>query len=289
MAASRWGALALALSLSMPASARDAVTWYLDPTFPPAHIGTGRYAGTGILDSELNWLIARLPQFDHVVVESNAARYWNEVGHGDGRCSPAALKTPKREKMALFSAPAVMVWGVMLMVRNDRLPELREMHGPSGDFDFAKVIRQETLQGVANVGRSYGVTIDPLLTSPEGRRAVHVVSNTLQGLRMVTSGRADYAIGYSTELGYFRKIDGSSEPITILPIEGVNRYSYGFVACSDQPVGRAAIAAINEVLAHEGAPPPYMREAQQWLNDKEFGEIMAPALWSAGDGGRYRD
>ena len=93
MGASRWGGLVLSLSLCVPASAKDTVTWFLDPSLPPAHITSGRYAGQGINDRELGWLIEHLPQFDHMVVDSTAARTWHEIGRTDARCSSAALKS----------------------------------------------------------------------------------------------------------------------------------------------------------------------------------------------------
>jgi uncharacterized protein (TIGR02285 family) len=81
---------ALLLVFCLPASAKETVTWYLDPTLPPAHIASGRFAGQGINDRELSWLIGHLPQFDHVVLDSTAARTWHEIGRTDARCSPGA-------------------------------------------------------------------------------------------------------------------------------------------------------------------------------------------------------
>lgn len=281
MAASRWSALALTLGLFVPASAKDTITWYLDPSFPPAHIPSGRYAGQGLNDRELRWLIEQLPQFDHVIVDSTAARTWHEIGHADARCSPAALKTPEREKTAVFSTPALQSWGLMVMVRQDRLAATHSVRGPSETIDLARLFASGSLRGAVNEGRSYGPVIDPLLSVAKAQKSVQPVSDSLQALRMVTAGRADYVLGYSYELGYFRKIDGSDEPIVILPIEGVNRYSAAYAACSDKPVGRAVIASVNEALARENGPPPYMQDAKQWLNDKEYGEMMLPSRWGA--------
>lgn len=289
MGARFWGTLALSLSLCLPAAAKDTITWYLDPSLPPAHIPSGRYAGQGLNDLELKWLIEHLPQFDHVVVDSTAARTWYEIGRTDARCSSAALKTPEREKVAVFSTPALQSWGLMVLVRQDRLAATRDLHGPSENIDLARLLTSDRLRGVINKGRSYGPVIDPLLANAEAQKSVQSVSDSLQALRMVTAGRADYVIGYAMELGYFRKIEGSEEPVVILPIEGVKRDSAAYVACTDQPIGRAVIAAVNEALARENGPPPYMRDAKQWLNDKEYGEYMAPARWIFGDGGRYRD
>jgi uncharacterized protein (TIGR02285 family) len=271
---------AFLLFFCLPAAARETVTWFVDQSYPAAHIASGPYEGQGLLDRELKWLIAHLPQYDHEVVDSTGARTWREIGRKDARCSSGALKTPEREKKALFSVPATRAWNVMLIVRDDRLSAMRGAQAVSGNMDLARLFQQDGLHGVVNIGRSYGPFIDPLLSSPDGKRAVGVVSNSIQGLRMVMAGRADYAIGYSHELAYFRKVDGSSEPVTIMPIEGVDRYSTGYIACSDQPIGRAVISAINAAIAREGVPPPYMVEAKQWLNDKEFDEISSPALWS---------
>jgi uncharacterized protein (TIGR02285 family) len=272
---------ALALIVCLPAAAKETVTWFINSSFPPAHIAAGRFAGEGINDRELTWLIAHLPQFDHLIVNSTSARSWYEMGRGDARCVASALKTPEREKQAVFSVPAAMSWGIMLLVRDDRLPDLRKLHGPSGDIDLFRLMADSALHGVVSSGRGYGAVIDHLIASPEGQHAVQRVADSLQTLRMVAAGRADYAIGYPFELGYFRKMDGSSEPITILPIEGISRYFSAFVACSNQVIGRSVIEAVNAALAQEGPPPPYMKAAKQWLNDKEFSEIMTPSLWTA--------
>ena len=238
------------------------------------------YAGAGIADLELKWLIAQLPQFDHIVLNSSGARGWKEIAQNDGRCIPAAVKSPARQKVAAFSnTPAVTSWGVMLMTRQDRFPALAELRTASGEIDLARLIGRNDLHGVVNKGRSYGTLIDPMLGTPEGRVAVQPVSDSQQALHMVTAGRADYAVGYPHELNYFQRLDSAQGPIVALPIAGQDRFAPGFVACSDKILGRTVIDAVNAVLSRAGTPPPYMNEARQWYSDKEFAEISAPARW----------
>ena len=70
----RGTAAALSLLFCLPVAAKDTVTWFVDQSYPPAHIASGPYVGEGILDRELSWVIAHLPQYDHIVVGSTAAR-----------------------------------------------------------------------------------------------------------------------------------------------------------------------------------------------------------------------
>jgi uncharacterized protein (TIGR02285 family) len=186
---------ALSLIFCLPVSAKEMVTWFIDPGFPPAYIASGPYAGMGLVDKELAWLIAHLPQFDHKVVNSTAPRSWHEIDRKDARCIAAALKSPAREKLAAFSAPALKAWGLMLLVRNDRLAQLSKLHGPSGDIDLSLLFGDSSLHRVISSGRGYGPVIDALVATAEGQQAVWKVPDPLQSLRMVSAGRADYTIG----------------------------------------------------------------------------------------------
>jgi len=67
--------------------------------------------------------------------------------------------------------------------------------------------------------------------------------------------------------------------MTAIPIAGQPRILYTRVACSDGPIGRRAIARIDELLGQAGTPPPYFAATGRWYDPQDFRELSSQATW----------
>ncbi|MNV73792.1 hypothetical protein D3C71_1669620 [compost metagenome] len=68
-------------------------------------------------------------------------------------------------------------------------------------------------------------------------------------LQMQQLGRLQLVLGYWHEVRYLvQQQGGSLQDYLFHPIQGVSRYQFFHVGCSDSPLGREAILHINQLL-----------------------------------------
>jgi len=99
--------------------------------------------------------------------------------------------------------------------------------------------------------RSYSTQIDDIL-----RQLPDTVFNRHYGndataslLQMQRLGRLQLVLGYWPEVRYLiQQQGGSLDEYQFHPIQGVNRYQFLHVGCSDSPLGREAVAHIDQLL-----------------------------------------
>ena len=263
---------------ALGAEAGEHIDW-IATDFPPAHIVSGDLAGTGILDIETRYLTGNMPDFTHAVRHTSNIRGWALLKERDGVCVAGAIDLPERRQFALYSRrPAMAILGPQVLVRRDQLERFAPFRNAAGEIDLDALAADGSLHAARTGDRPLGDGIEHV-TSGAGQARIASLATSGQAVTMLDKARVDYAFGYANELAYYRLVHPGSAEMTAIRIAGQPRILFTKVACSDGPVGRHAIARIDELLGLAGTPPPYFEATGRWYDPDDFRELSAPASW----------
>ena len=262
------------------ACAREIVPWaVLD--FPPFQIRDGEHRGSGSFDGLLDLLVRQLPDLDHDIVTMSFARREEEIRQGHRLCTPGLFRTPAREKLLVFSLPALIHLDNRLVIRAGRAGGLET--GQPVDLD-ALLARRDLIGGIISE-RSFAPNIDPLLRQHVG--APNIVMRSIrssQMYEMLMKGEIDYTILFPHEAAYLARSLGHAEETRILPIAGTPPYIFTHVACTRGPWGEAMIERIDRILLERRTSPEYRPLSERWYVDSDkalirryYPQMLAPA------------
>ncbi|MDZ3996242.1 TIGR02285 family protein [Pseudomonas sp. Teo4] len=269
----RWltGLLGLLFALATgPVLAKERLLW-LVRDLPPFTILEGAEKGQGVIDRLLPQLIAQMPEYEHDIVRVNRARGIQMLQ--DPRtltCDPTLLWTPEREKFVHFSIPSLGVLsGGLLVRRQDQAvvaPYLLEQQ-----VDLKRLLTDTQLKLGIVAERSYSAQVDAILRQlPDEAFSRHYGNDaTASLLQMQERGRLKLVLGYRHEVSYLTgQQGGSKDDFLFYPILGVNRFQFLHVGCSDTPLGRQAVAHIDQLLPalRQNTLPEYYA---RWLDPEQ--------------------
>ena len=266
----------LLLSMALtPVQARERLLW-LVRDLPPFTIFEGAEKGQGVVDQMLPLLIEQMPEYDHAIVRVNRARGIQMLqDRSSFTCDPTLLWTAERAKFVHFSVPTLGVMSGGLVVRKQGEALLAPfLEGQQVDLKALLDSTQLKLGIVA--GRSYSTQIDDILRQlPDTVFSRHYGNDaTASLLQMQQLGRLQLVLGYWPEVRYLiQQQGGSLDDYRFHPIQGVNRYQFLHVGCSDSPLGREAIAHIDQLLPalrQDTLPALYAR----WLDPELRGDYL---------------
>lgn len=253
--------------LWQPASAKERLFW-LVRDLPPFTIFEGPEKGQGVIDQLLPLLIGQMPEYDHSIVRVNRARGIQMLQDPNSfTCDPTLLWTPERAGYVRFSMPALGVLSGGLVLRKDS-QALVAPYLDGQQVDLHGLLSKTTLQLGVVAERSYGSQIDAILRQlPDSALSRHYGNDaTANLLQMQQLGRLQLVLGYWHEVRYLvQQQGGSLADYRFYPVQGVPRYQFLHVGCSDTELGRAAIAHIDQLLPalrQEALPAQYAR----WLD-----------------------
>jgi len=196
-------------------------------------------------------LIRQMPEYDHAIVRVNRARGIQMLQDASSfTCDPTLLWTAERAKYVHFSKPTLGVISGGLVVRNQGAALLAPfLDGQQIDLKGLLNATQLKLGIVAE--RSYSTQIDDILRQlPDSALSRHYGNDaTASLLQMQRLGRLPWVLGYWPEVRYLiQQQGGALDEYQFHPIQGVNRYQFLHVGCSDSPLGREAVAHIDQLL-----------------------------------------
>ncbi|WP_416467116.1 TIGR02285 family protein [Pseudomonas sp. LFS044] len=241
--------LLLAMAIT-PVQAKERLLW-LVRDLPPFTIFEGEGKGQGVVDQMLPLLIRQMPEYDHAIVRVNRARGIQMLQDASSfTCDPTLLWTAERAKYVHFSKPTLGVISGGLVVRNQGAALLAPfLDGQQIDLKGLLNATQLKLGIVAE--RSYSTQIDDILRQlPDSALSRHYGNDaTASLLQMQRLGRLPWVLGYWPEVRYLiQQQGGALDEYQFHPIQGVNRYQFLHVGCSDSPLGREAVAHIDQLL-----------------------------------------
>jgi len=241
-------ALLLAL-LMAPAQAKERLLW-LVRDLPPFTVYEGSDKGQGVIDQMLPLLIEQMPEYDHSIIRVNRARGIQMLQDSTTfTCDPTLLWTAERAKFVHFSQPTlgVLSSGVVVRKPGQGLAPFLDGHL----IDLKGVLGNTGLKLGIVAERSYSSQVDEILRQlPDSALSRHYGNDaTANLLQMQQLGRLQLVLGYWPEVRYLiQQHGGSPTDYDFHPIQGVDRYQFLHVGCSDSPLGRAAISHIDQLL-----------------------------------------
>ncbi|MFT0868732.1 TIGR02285 family protein [Pseudomonas sp. CAM1A] len=241
--------LVLGALAAQTAGAKERLLW-LVRDLPPFTIFEGPANGQGVIDQLLPMLIAQMPEYDHQIVRVNRARGLQMLQEPTFTCDPTLLWTPERARYVHFSQPSLGVLSSGLVVRK-RDQALLEPYLDGQQVDLQRLLAQTRLKLGIVAERSYSVQVDDVLKQlPDSAFSRHYGNDaTASLLQMQQLGRLQLVLGYWPEVRYLiQQQNGSLDDYRFYPIRGVDRYQFLHVGCSDTPLGREAIAHIDQLL-----------------------------------------
>ncbi|WP_446731426.1 TIGR02285 family protein [Pseudomonas sp. PSKL.D1] len=241
----------LFIGLAMvPVHAKERLLW-LVRDLPPFTIFEGSGKGQGVIDQMLPLLIAQMPEYEHSILRVNRARGLQMLQDPKSlTCDPTLLWTPERAKFVHFSIPSLGVLSGGLIVRKTAQQSLAP-YVEGQQVDLASLLDNTQLK-LGIVGeRSYGTQIDEILRQlPDSALSRHYGNDaTANLLQMQQLGRLQLVLGYWHEMLYLLQQQRVPlEDYEFHPINKVNRFQFLHVGCSDTPLGRQAVAHIDQLL-----------------------------------------
>lgn len=240
--------LLLALALP-PALAKERLIW-LVRDLPPFTVSEGTEKGQGVIDRMLPLLIEQMPEYDHSIVRVNRARGLQMLRAGHFVCDPTLIWTAERARFVQYSMPALGALSSGLVVHKQNEQQLAGFTDGAA-IDLKGLLTQTPLKLGIVAERSYGTQIDEMLRSLPDSVFNRHYGNDATGslLQMQQLGRLQLVLGYWPEMRYLiQQHGGSPADYRFHPIQGVNRYQFLHVGCANTPLGRAAIAHIDQLL-----------------------------------------
>jgi len=242
-------ALLLAL-LMAPAQAKERLLW-LVRDLPPFTVFEGTEKGQGVIDQMLPLLIEQMPEYDHSIIRVNRARGIQMLQDpASFTCDPTLLWTAERAKFVYFSQPTLGVLSSGVVVRKAGQALLAPFLDGQ-QVDLKGLLGNTRLKLGIVAERSYSNQVDEILRQlPDSAFSRHYGNDaTANLLQMQQLGRLQLVLGYWPEVRYLiQQHGGSPTDYQFHPIQGVNRYQFLHVGCSDTPLGRAAISHIDQLL-----------------------------------------
>ncbi len=263
---------ALALLCAHPLAAAETVTW-LTTDLPPQYIGEGKFAGLGIKDQQLRLIHKELSDYEHRDIQASIGRLWYEMQRTDGVCGLGVLRSPERDKIAVFTERPVPVPGFRLIIKTDHLDAFRPFMSGEDEIDLTALKQNHRLSGGYVVDRVYPPQMMEFITDPEHQSRLERSIGSERLYQLLRSNRVDFVLGLGYEARYYDTLQEDDAPLTALIVKGTDRLIRGYTACSDRPLGRAVIARLDALQREDSFWRQWIAPLQRWLDPADFAAL----------------
>jgi uncharacterized protein (TIGR02285 family) len=264
---SRLRLLALLVAvLAARAAPAETVTWMLGE-LPPLVVTEGTLAGQGAGQIGFRMLSERLGQFSWRIEHASALRILYEIERRDGICSFGFAKLPEREGKMVFGIRPMVVPGFGVILREDRLPEFQRVLDRNGAVDLSLLGQAEGMTGGYVRARPH---FDGVKRFIEAHPSSLVADDAVKLFRQLQARHIDFLFGLRDETNYFAALLGQRDRFAALPIAGTDQFGLAYMVCSNGPLGRKAMAALDDYLADDRHWAEFMAPWQQWLAPGDY-------------------
>jgi len=239
-----------ALHAAEPKLANSATWCQFD--LPPLYIIDGPDANKGSVDTQAQFLMRHMPEYQHQTQVSNIRRVGEQMRNHEHVVCAGMQKNAERETYMVFSLPFVGALPPMLVMPRSKLERMRPYLNAAGEVRLPALVEGSPMVLGLAFGRSYGRDIDATMLTFKDRPNVMVRpsgQDLTEGLiKMMSLNRIDYTIAYASELSVFSKALGTEHEIVSLPIEGLPRYIPIYITAPADDWGRVFIERVNQLL-----------------------------------------
>ena len=254
-----------------PALADETVLWpYF--SFPPMVVldEAGKPSGINITIQDM--LFEALPQFEHQRIQSPFTRSMSNVKAGATYCFTGLLRTPEREQWLAYSLPCRLSAPNVILARKGEMQGLVR----DGAASVAELLEQPGLRLGLVSGFRYGQGLDEIIASaqPDSVYHIHSLESAGHQIDLLLAGRIDWLITFPTQALYQARASGALDRLDFIPIAEPQEYIVGYVACTDNELGRQVIQGVDQVLADRVPTPAYREIFAGWVDQKQRATFM---------------
>ena len=265
------GIVALSLCLlSAQAFCKQTITWY-QPDFPPYVITKGENVADGIDNRTVQYLIDRLPEYQHRFQVGSYKRILTYLRRGrEGVVTPLFI-TPERQQYLVYSDTAsYLPLSNGLVVNREDLQRFEPYIQKKGTVDIDRLMQSgEYIIGITS-GRSYSGIIDKMIRQYKDNGILYERTGPdhLGILKMLRSRRINAAFGFPVEVKYLSKRLGLANNLIVLPVSNMVPYTPVYFAASKNKWGEAVITKINRILHQPGTIAKFNLYYESWLDEE---------------------
>lgn len=247
------------------AHASQQLIW-LQTDWPPHQIVEGPYQGQGTFDLLQQQLTYLMPEFSHQLRLVSLAKLEQVFTDGEAAsCTLGTLFSEQRASNRLFSRPMAVGPALAVGYLAGRLSE-HEANQPDGVV-IETLAQDPALTGVYQPNRFYPNAVIKALQQAGNNLSSYSLSGDVNAAALLASGRVDYVVEYPERMEYFNKLMPEAVVLEHRAIVHANIASVSHVTCTNDAVGRAAIAAIDQLLPKLWQQQRYIEAMQRWLDD----------------------
>jgi uncharacterized protein (TIGR02285 family) len=259
----------LCLTGSGVATGQEILTW-MDVDHAPLTIVSGPQAGKGFLQLARRDIERLLPEFQHAVVYSNAARIEKDMQDGKNVCTVVMLRTPRREQFMAYSRSFLRTLPNGIITLQSLIPRFAAYREASGLVSLRRVASESLLRLGRAHGRSFGTALDQALEPLLARHDDYVIERSAgdnEGLNeMLQLGRIDYFLSASADEEYLARTQHNHSPTVYLPLQENHDLLDTTFACPRTPWGIKLVERINRQFESKALLQKFQRYYESWLD-----------------------
>ncbi len=262
----------VALALCIPSAqglCKQTITWY-QPDFPPYVITKGEDAEDGIDNRTVQYLIERLPEYQHRFQVASYKRILTYLRNGlEGVVTPLFI-TPERQQYLVYSDTAsYLPLSNGLVVNQEELQRFEPYIQEKGTINIERLMQSGQYTIGITSGRSYSGIIDEMIRKYKDSHILYERSGSdhLGILKMLRSKRINAAFGFPVEVKYLSKRSGLQLNLTVLPVADMAPYAPVFFAAPRNKWGEVIISKINQILHQAGTIAKFNQYYESWLDE----------------------
>lgn len=263
-------ALASLFFLPFTLRADDTITWCVT-NWPPVIIldETRTVITGGVIGEQLKLIQKNLPGYTHANSEMLLKRLWPLIRNGEHVLHSHAIKTPAREKEALFSLPINVHLPCHLIMKDDTWNTL----GSPASLALRDFLQNNTLKGTLICNRSYGQVIDQILSRYETQNNIERQPvNEASSIKMLLFNRGDYLIDYPSTVFWIKEhlFPENSSKLISVRIQEVEPFGFIYIAAPKNAWGKKVIGDINNVLKELVLTKEYRSQLREIYNTDQI-------------------
>ena len=250
------------LTSSRTTFAADETIFWGEMDLPPISYVSGPLKGTGMLNQQLNQILASLPHYKQTRIPVSIRRLMVEMKDGQRFCFQALTKNKEREKFIDFVAPTMLTlpFGLIMTEKNKR--KLDPFLNAKGEVDLNALLEGGTVTLADFKGRSYSPGIDKTLA--RHRRDNKNIIATKSGMpdwslavKQILHNRIDGLIGKPGELLLVAKAHNLTSKILYFPVQGEEKYSLLYAGCAKGDWNSAYVQDLKEAIIKARNTPEF--------------------------------
>ncbi|MCC9625464.1 hypothetical protein LPB41_27645 [Thalassospira sp. MA62] len=255
-----------------PSESRINITWQ-EIHYPPVGITEGPRAGQGFMQQARNWLIERLPQFDHEIEEIAIPRIRETIREENLFCSTFLVHTDLRDRMMVFSSAMFEIYPLRFLIAEDAIPAVLPAVS-DGSVDLEMVASQNRLSVGLPLGyrfdRELGLSLSHLRDAPMTAQAGELPDL----IRLFEADRLDSLMIHDVNVVYHQRDGELTRASKIYPIKNAQPQEVA-VSCTRTNRGHKVIAAVNELIGDKENRLLLAGFYAEWLPENMRKEFLA--------------